>query len=302
MFYKKEKYTGNDNQFNELRMLLIESYQTDQNCLNWHISRLEDWKFGGNSMRLNDDPDFFINNAHLWRNENGKLIGFCISEYGGNGIHIQAHPKFLDVESEILLWVEEVWSKDKNQIETFAYDIDKRKQQLLAGRGFKESGHVAILREYNLKRPIVKAPLASGFRIEKLIENRNYDSLLDAINKSFKRSFSRAFMTSILSAPSISEEWIFSVVNSSGRHISFCFASIDRANKTAAIDPIGTHPEYQKRGHAKSVIARSFEELQEEGIQTAFIASGPEPLPSNRLYDYFNPSKRLLEKKWVKTK
>ena len=52
----------------------------------------------------------------------------------------------------------------------------------------------------------------------------------------------------------------------------------------------------------KNILDRRLWQLQEEGIQTAFIASGPEPLPSNRLYDYFNPSKRLLEKKWLKTK
>ena len=303
MKYRDEAYEDTEKQFEDMRQMIIESYSLYQWPRNWLISRMEDWKYGGNSIHIKEYPDFFRDKAHLWWDENDRLAGFCVTEYGGNSIFIQTHPEYPDVEAMMLSWIVEIWAKDRPQVETFACTSDQPRNKLLSEFGFEDASEAGQTRKYDLRKQIDDISIAPGFRIERLSQNRNYDNLLDAINAAFDRprKLTREWLESkLFSAPSMSEEWEFSAVTPDGIHASFCFAWIDRANKIAEIDPIGTRPEYQKKGLARAVIIECFKQLRNEAIRFAYIGSGPEPLPSNKLYDSLNPVGKWNEHKWVR--
>jgi ribosomal protein S18 acetylase RimI-like enzyme len=102
------------------------------------------------------------------------------------------------------------------------------------------------------------------------------------------------------SAPSYSLDWDLSVISPEGQHVAFALAWIDRQNKAAQIDPVGTHPDYRRRGFAKALLSECFRRLYAAGILYAYIGSAPEPNISNCLYDSLQPVKRYVVNRWVK--
>ena len=303
MKFRDETFDDTEKQFADMRRLIIESYTAYRWPRNWLICRMEDWKFGGNSIHLKENPDFFRDNARLWYDDSGKLAGIAVSEYGNNSIYTQVHPEYPEIEKEMIPWIIDVWSMDKQQLEMYVYDSDEPRKKLLASFGFEELKDTGWMREYDLGKPLDDIGLTPDFRIERLSENKNYRSLVDAVNAAFDRPLKLPMewlKTKLFKAPSMSEEWQISAVTPDGEHASFCFAWIDRENSIAEIDPIGTRPEYQKKGLARAVVADCFRRLRNAGIKLAYIASGPEPLPSNKLYESLNPVRRWNERKWVR--
>ena len=103
-----------------------------------------------------------------------------------------------------------------------------------------------------------------------------------------------------ITAPTYAPEWNLAVISPEGEHVAFCLARLDRRNRVAEIDPIGTRPEYQRRGFAKAVVAECFRRLRTHGMRYAYIGSGPEPAVGNRLYESLGPVETYLEHQWVK--
>src|SRR5687767_10692370 len=105
-----QNYHDTNTEFDELRDLLIESYALTGCPDNWLFGRLEDWKYGGNAQRARQNPNFFVENAHLWRDEVGTLVGFCISEYADDSVYLQVHPEHAWIEDAMLAWAETTWA------------------------------------------------------------------------------------------------------------------------------------------------------------------------------------------------
>jgi len=72
-------------------------------------------------------------------------------------------------------------------------------------------------------------------------------------------------------APGYSSDWDFIVVDSKGEHLAFCVAWLYTENKIAEIDPVGTHPDFRRKGLAKAVITNCFIKLWKNGIHEAQI-------------------------------
>ncbi|MBT4287284.1 MAG: GNAT family N-acetyltransferase [Deltaproteobacteria bacterium] len=287
-------------EFEEMRSLLVKSYTFNKNFGSWMFSRLENWKFGSNMLKAGKDPDYFKKRAQLWRNEKKELIGFCIQEYENSGIHIQPRPGDLFLIPLMVDWIVSDWGKDKETIETYSIDEDFYTYELLMVAGFKDLGDVGIMREYETSLKREQILLKPGFTVKSLSTYQNYESLIDTINAAFglKKKLNIDWLSSKFRAPSGSENWQLSIVNSDGECVSFCFVWIDPINKIAEIDPIGTHPDYQQNGFANHLIIECFNRLKLEGIDSCYIPSKPGSNPSNRLYEALIPESVKKYRLW----
>lgn len=165
MQYTDHDYGDTAAEFAELRELLIESYAIAGRPGNWLHSRLEDWKYGGNSQR---PARFFLENARVWRDQAGRLAGACICEYGGDGVYLQVHPEHQSVEAAMLDWAVTIWGAGRPRVETYAYEHDEQRQRRLRERGFECFRRLQA-------RGIRQAYIASG--TEPAVGNRLYESL-----------------------------------------------------------------------------------------------------------------------------
>ena len=290
-------YTHSDAQFRELWELLVKSYAITGRPHNWLFGRLENWKYASPEK----PPTFFMSNVHLWRNEAGELVGFCISEYGGQRIQLQIHPGYRFVEADMLAWIERRWAAGKAGVETYAYLYDTERQKVLMQLGYEDLGDNGYMRAYDVSRLYPVVDLPQGFHIESLAENGNYSSRIAVESKTFNNAaINQEWFDGKTTALSYSFDLDFIVVSPEGEHVAFCVAWIDPQNQIAEVDPVGTHPDHRRRGFAKAVVSECFRRLRARGVRYAYIGSAPEPYVSNRLYESLQPIEKYQQNRWVK--
>jgi ribosomal protein S18 acetylase RimI-like enzyme len=301
MQLRDESYPNSSAAFQELRAFLVASYALTRRPDNWLFGRLEDWRYGANAQRLAQFPNFFTEHAHVWRDMSGKLLGFCIAEYADNSIYLQVHPQQRWIEDPMLAWAESSWARGRESMATYAYTHDRLRQDLLAQRGYVDAGESGRMYIFDLARQYPTQALPAGFRITTLAEDGNVESHIAAVRDAFSRdTLNRAWFETKVRAPTYAPQWDLAVISPEGEHVAFCLARLDQHNHVAEIDPIGTRPEYQRRGLAKVLVATCFRRLCACGMRYAFIGAGPEPAVGNRLYVSLRSVETYQEHEWVK--
>jgi len=296
-----EQYHDTEAEFQELWNLLIESYALTGCPDNWLFDRLEDWKYGANAQRAKQNPTFFMEHAHLWRDTAGTLVGFCIAEYAANSVFLQVHPRYRWIEDAQLAWAETTWASGKESVATYAYAHDTPRRQLLSRRGYADAGESGRMYTFDLARRYPVAALPAGFRIATLAEDHNVESHIAAVSSAFGRAtLNRAWFDTKITAPTYAPAWDLAVISPDGEHVAFCLARLDEQNRVAEIDPIGTRPEYQRRGLAKALVAECFGRLRACGMRYAYIGAGPKSAVGNRLYESLGSVEMFQEHCWIK--
>jgi len=291
-----------DADFDELHDALIRWYPGWNRPDNWLFGRLEDWRYGGNAARQQDNPAFWSANAHCFRDETGALAGFVIGEYGGDDLFLQVDPARRDVEPVILDWIETVWAAGRARIGVFALSDDTTRAALLTAHGFHEDGSDGNMYRYDLTRAYPDALLPAGFALTTLAENHDFGAQAVAIAKAFDNlRIDEDLLAFRRTAPGYSLDWDLAAVAPDGQHASFACIWVDWRNRLAEIDPIGTQPEFQRRGLARAVILDGFRRLAVAGIHTAYIGAGPEPAVGNFLYAGLCPVAKYPFIRWTKT-
>lgn len=79
-----------------------------------------------------------------------------------------------------------------------------------------------------------------------------------------------------------------------GRFAAYTLAWYDDANRVGELEPVGTHPEFRRRGLASAVCRFAFGRLRAAGAERVIVYSGDEP--AQRLYESlgFCPHARLI--------
>ncbi|MBN2500973.1 MAG: GNAT family N-acetyltransferase [Anaerolineales bacterium] len=293
-----EAYTHSDSQYQEMWDLLVKSYTLTGRMHNWTFARLENWRYASCKK---EPREYYLDKVRLWRDASGELVGFCIAEGEGDCISMQTLPGYEEIESDMLAWVEQDWGAEKAKIEIPLYDYDEARKALLADCGYTDAGHVMNMRTYDLSQGYSGIVLPEGFRVTTLAEYADYEALIETERLTFNSDYlDRAWFDGKASAPSYDYGLHFIIIAPDERPAAFALGWIDAHNQAAEVDPVGTHPEFRKRGLAKAAVVACFQELAQRGARRAYIASGAEPNPSNFLYESLQPSEKFREHLWEK--
>jgi ribosomal protein S18 acetylase RimI-like enzyme len=86
------------------------------------------------------------------------------------------------------------------------------------------------------------------------------------------------------------------VISPSGEVASFCIIWMDETNKLGHFEPVGTHPDYQRKGLGRALLYDAMRTLQAEGMTEADVCTAYDNFPATELYESvgFQLSKRLL--------
>lgn len=303
-------YTHSAQEFQEMHELVRESYARLNRPFNWLFSRLENWRYANNEEVFEPDShfatlqEFFLGSVHLWRELDcdNQLVGFCIAERVGNSIFLQVLWQYRMIEVDMLGWIESEWGQGLETVQTYAYFGDERREEVLRQSGFCDGGEVGYMYAYDVTQEYVEKPLEPGFFIQTLAQYANIDARAEVERKTFGQSIlTRQWLEGKMRAPGYLQEWDFGAISPEGKPVAFCLAWPDHQNGMAELDPIGTHPDYRKRGLAKAIIIECFRRLREAGIRYVYISSAPEPYVSNRLYESLAPIAIYKEHQWIKT-
>ena len=288
-------YTHSETEFEEMRELLVQSYLVSRKPLNWRLAMAENWNY---ASRYLEPIEYFISRVHLWRNDEGELVSFLICD--DFLIYLQVDYRYRYSEAQMVDWAERNWAGNRTQISTMVYDWDINRQKLLAQRGYENRGVIEDVRIFDLSKAYPEVILPSGFTITSLAEYGHYPERVDLENSIWGVALTDAWFRGKSSAPSYSFEWDLIAISPNGKLAAQSLVWLYPRNQMAEIDPLGTHPEYRKRGLSRALVLESFRRMRNSGIHYAYIASEAKDPVVSHLYTSMQPIETYQGYHWMK--
>lgn len=278
--------------FEKLYRFLQEDYAARGDDFVWLFSRLGDWRYGlWNEQKY--FPSFFRRNAQLWVDDLDRVLGFVLSEDGGNIFFILTRAGRADLYAPILAWTVAHWGPRHGTLKTEVHERQAEALSALARTGFRSLGAVATTRAYDLTaRADQPVRLRPGYRIIDMTGDPDWRSkgllyrsgfhdeeqvsALDLLKFEYNRE-----------SPAYDPAFDLSVIAPDGAHVSTCVGFADRSARMAEIEKVCTHARYRRLGLAEAVIGECFQRLRRSGIERAYITGyGDE---ANALYEKLGP-------------
>jgi mycothiol synthase len=291
---RDEPYSHTAAEIAEVQALLIKSYGVSLKPFNWRGAVFENWIY---ASRYLEPLEYFTKGVHLWRADAGELAAGVIRGTHFTNVQISYDYRFL--ENEIFRWAEEN-PLDQKPVIAMVYDWDEDRQGLLKKRGYRDEGTIEDVRIFDLARGYPPVALPSGYRITSLAEYGNFTELIDLVNQVWGMSLNETWFRGKSSAPGYSLDRKLLVVSPEGRLAAYCLFWFYPDNKTAEIDPIGTHPDHRGRGLARALVLESFSLMRKYGMRFAYIASESEDPVVSHLYASLQPIVTYQGCKWIR--
>jgi len=292
-------YDGGVEQLLEMRQLIIESERDTAAPQSWQYALLENWRFADTDNPL----EFFQRNAHLWRDPDGRLVGFVASYHGDVKATLRVHPEHARLLlPEMLAWLEERWrALGKPSLRVGCYRQDALRRELLRARGYVRSLPMNCVYRYDLGLGWPDAGLPAGYRIASVREHGDIDGIIALESVTFETNrLDRAWYTAKSSAPGYSPDLHLHVLAPDGQLVAFAHGWPEVPGRRGEIDPVGTHPAHRRLGLAAAVVTACFGRMRDLGIENVYIAAEAEPCPANRLYESLAPTVKYYEDRWTK--
>ena len=141
-------FNGDSDDFKKMIQFIIEHNRIKQNQFTWSIGRLVDWKYGLWSQNKYF-PTFFSQNAELWFDYLGNLVGFAISEGGDGSFTLFTEERHGFLYKEMLEWVMRHWADREGTLTTEVNETQLDEQQILEAQQFISEGVCEVTRAFN---------------------------------------------------------------------------------------------------------------------------------------------------------
>ncbi len=271
--------------FLRIRQFLIGTYPFNGTYHNWEIRRWEgQWYWGDVASSLE-----WAASIRLWETEQGEIVGATHADYPGSAA-IQVHPDYRRIEEEMIEWAESHLTKaneaGQRQLEVEAHDYDAALQALLARRGYTQTDSCGYQRRRPLDAPILPPPATPGYTLRNLQPGMDdcvrYTEALGSVwshSRSTVEGVAR-FQTSLSYRP----ELHLVAEATDGSLAAFAGFTVIEANRTAVIEPVGTHPAHRRKHLAQALIIEGLHRLQPLGVEMVYLGTGNDEA-ANRLYE-----------------
>ncbi|MEZ4541087.1 MAG: GNAT family N-acetyltransferase [Chloroflexota bacterium] len=295
--YTDHDYTHSDAEFAEMWHLLAETNGRIGRPFNWTFARLENWRFAS----WDRTPEEFRRMVHLWRDGDGRLAGFTITEHGDDDLDLQVRPDCRDVEGPMLDWLERRYRGERPALPVTCFADDDPRAEVLRARGFREDRAIGNFRSYNLDQPRPSISIPPGYRLSDLGEYSDYATYARLEGVAFENDYvDENWYRGKARSPHYDPRLHVIVLSPGGEPVSVAHGWLETQFCTAEIDPVATHPDHRRLHLAEAAIVEAFNRLASCGGRVAWIVSGAEPNPSNRLYERLSPVSLATMIRWSK--
>ena len=276
--------------------LLAEGRKANNGTYYVHRGDLQWWLFYSDIP-----PQTWQSNIRLWM-QDGHLIGWALLSPHEDAFDVFTGPSLRgdSLEHEMFAWaVEQMCAHDHVQIMWVAED-DEARIRWLEAHGFgREESHFVLFNR-SLAGSLEVPPLPEGFSIR--TSRGEEDAQLRSVasyaafgaRKPFEEYWPRTlrFMQSPVYVP---QHEIF-ITAPEGDVATYCIVWTDTLNKAGHFEPVGTHPNCQRKGLGKILLFESLRRLKAEGMNEASVCTNHDNEAAIRLYESvgFQKAKRLL--------
>ena len=246
-------------------------------------------------------PEVWQSNIRLWFEDN-CLIGWALLSPEENAFDVYVAPRLRGSsnEKEMLGWAVEEMSAIENLQTIWIAEDDHTRIRWLNEHGFKPEEHFTQYFKRSLSGTLDGLPVTAGFSIRH--SRGEEDARLRAAcshaafgsSKLFEDYWPRTLR--LMQSPVYVPEHELFVIAPTGEVAAFCIVWIDELTRVGHFEPVGTHPDFQRRGLGKSLLFEALRRLKSEGMTAADVCTNHDNEAAIPLYESagLQKSKRLL--------
>jgi mycothiol synthase len=284
--------------------LLAAGRQANNGTYYVHRGDLQWWLF------YNDDiAQAWKSNIRLWL-DGKRLIGWSLlSPFNDHAFDVYAEPSLCgsDLEHEMLARAVEQMSACEYIQTVWVAEDDEARIRWLDENGFSPREEFLQLFQRSITGPLSGSPLPEGFHARPSRGPEDASLRAIASHASFGSSMPiekyEARMLRFMQSPVYVKEHDLFITTPEGQVAAFCCIWTDPLNKMGYFEPVGVHPNFQRRGLGKSLLLESLRRLKSEGMTGASVCANSDSPAAHRLYESagFQKVKRLLTYRKGKT-
>jgi mycothiol synthase len=215
----------------------------------------------------------------LWEDDAGTLLGFDWLDAPAFISH-QLHPRVQGLlESEILTWAEQYarahpTPNEPLELWTRGWDTDTAWLGLLEDHGFQRDEFHYLKMAQPLDRALPSPTLPDGWTVRPVGGEEEWHPRIELHRAVWHPSkVTLDAYRRLRTIPGYRPDLDFVVVAPDGTFAAYCICWHDPINQTAEFEPVGTHPDFQRRGLGKALLLTALHRLQALGVQKALVTS-----------------------------
>ncbi len=272
----------NEQDYARMRELLRTTYPLATPPFNCTIGDLDWWR------SITNDPEI-MQKVGLWETNAGELVAFT---WPGTGqIDIMSHPAHRAVEALILAQAEaeqQQISGDLAEAGLFSCSSntsDTVRNELLQARGYRRSTEFFTFHTRSLVQLPETPQLPAGYTIRSLQGEADLAERVEVHRAAFHPSrMTVEKHRHVMAAPTYRAELDLVAVAPDGTFAAFTIVWFDPVNRMGIFEPVGCHPQHQRRGLASAVMIEGMHRLQQLGATIAHVLSATDHSPGAHLY------------------
>lgn len=300
--------------FLRIRDFLMETYRAFERPVNWRIER---WNYARYFVApLLGDPDpkeseknirFWEETVGVWENAEGEIVGVVNVEHpalwhpGFGEAFFQRHPQYGFLLGEMLDYAEaNLINREKNLLYVYIFDQDEPFQELVEGRGYrKDVERPGYDSEFVIEGDLPVCDLPEGYAIRSMADQNDLARRSKAFGLGFNHPDPKDWPTvytyaELQKAPDYRKGLDLYVEAPDGEHVSFCLVWYDEVNRMGILEPVGTHPDFRRRGLARAVVMEGIRRAAALGAERVWVGSGQE------FYEAVGFEKRYVAYPWTR--
>jgi mycothiol synthase len=274
--------------------------------LSWQADRFDYWRWHGIENLGHGQLE---KNVFIWETKEGEIAAVLNSEEPGS-VYFQVDPRKRnpELETEMLMIAESELAVKKTEghlrLGVFAAEGDDLRQDILRKHAYTKSKFWEHHHSRPMSRPVPEGQLPDGYRVRALgdIEELPARSYLSwkafHPDESDDRYEGWDWYLNIQKVPLYRQDLDLVVASPSGELVSFCTIWFDEVTQSGSFEPVGTDPDYQRRGLGKAVMYAGLHRLAKLGAVVAFVGSGSEG--ASKFYQSIGFNKLDKSEMWVK--
>jgi predicted N-acetyltransferase YhbS len=287
--------------FMRVRDFLVDTYAAFEAPVNWGIER---WNYAryfvapmlgsygtdaGTPQGSLDAIRLWEDLVGLWEDEEGEVAGVATIEHpvawhpGFGEMFVERHPGHMGLLDEMLAFGEQRYAHpEKNAVHIYVYEDDEPLLAAVERRGYVVNAERS---ESHLELEIGELPepdLPDGFAIRTMAEECDVDKRREIFGRSFNHEDPKEWPSAfayreLMKAPDYRKEDDLFIVAPDGRYAACAIIWYDEANRVGHLEPLGTHPDFRKRGLARELNFECLRRMKDLGATHMPMAGGFDP-------------------------
>ncbi|MDX9955836.1 MAG: GNAT family N-acetyltransferase [Anaerolineae bacterium] len=235
-------------------------------------------------------------NTRLWFDAEGHMVGYALVDHYNNLLFEFKPQAFTsEIEAEIIaLGIACIQRATQEEGETLTLDAscranDTEKIAFLTRHGFEQQEGYSIYMVRPLDQPISTPQLPEGFTIRHVLGEEEVEALV-ALHRA---AVGTEHMTveerlAMMRVPEYKPELDLLAATPDGQLVAYCMCGISEEENAATgrnegyTDPVGTHPDFQRRGLARALMLTGLQALKQRGMDFAVLGTSGENIAMRR--------------------